>query len=121
MHANIAPAGASADPEAVGNLTAMGFSEEAASAALVACNGSLERAADWLFSHMDDLDAAVAAVKAAASGQGSGSSSAAAAGGGTAPADRWVSATFAVVGPIQTPRVFKVAPCAAAHTTTCIP
>lgn len=31
-------------------------------AALKACDGSVERAADWLFSHMDDLDAAVANV-----------------------------------------------------------
>lgn len=28
-----------------------------------ACSGSLERAADWLFSHMDDLDGAVAQVR----------------------------------------------------------
>jgi ubiquitin carboxyl-terminal hydrolase 5/13 len=53
------------------NLTAMGFSEDAASTALTACGGSLERAADWLFSHMDDLEGAVAAAKAQAAGAGS--------------------------------------------------
>lgn len=31
-------------------------------AALQACDGNVERAADWLFSHMDDLAAAVAAA-----------------------------------------------------------
>lgn len=61
------------DPEAVSNLTAMGFSEDAASTALAACGGSLERAADWLFSHMDDLESAVAAAKAAAAGSGANS------------------------------------------------
>lgn len=35
---------------------------------LQACSGSMERAGDWLFSHMDDLDAAVAGVIAAAQG-----------------------------------------------------
>ncbi len=40
----------------------MGFSEAHAGAALQACAGSLERAADWLFNHMDDLDGAVAKV-----------------------------------------------------------
>ena len=35
-----------------------------AEAALKTCNGSLERAADWLFSHSDNLDAAVASVNA---------------------------------------------------------
>lgn len=43
-------------------LTAMGFSERQATGALAACQGSVERAADWLFSHMDDLDAAVEAA-----------------------------------------------------------
>ena len=33
---------------------------------LQACHASLERAADWLFSHADDLDSAVAAVSGAA-------------------------------------------------------
>jgi len=34
---------------------------------LQACSGSVERAADWLFSHADDLDAAVASVSSAGS------------------------------------------------------
>jgi ubiquitin carboxyl-terminal hydrolase 5/13 len=29
---------------------------------LQACNGNIERTADWLFSHMDDMDAAVRCV-----------------------------------------------------------
>lgn len=73
-----------ADPEAVSNLTAMGFSADAAATALGACGGSLERAADWLFSHMDDLDSAVAAAKAAAAG--GGSTAAGGGGGGAVPA-----------------------------------
>jgi ubiquitin carboxyl-terminal hydrolase 5/13 len=48
----------------------MGFSEVHASAALGACSGSVERAADWLFSHADDLDGAVAALSAQAGGSG---------------------------------------------------
>ena len=38
-----------------------------ATAALMSCGGNAERAGDWLFSHMDDLDAAVASVQGAAS------------------------------------------------------
>ena len=34
-----------------------------------ACHGSLERSADWLFSHTDDLDAAVASVNGASAPQ----------------------------------------------------
>ena len=41
-----------------------------AEAAVKTCNGSLERAADWLFSHSDNLDAAVAAVSAPAAPPG---------------------------------------------------
>lgn len=51
------------DPESVGMLSAMGFTERQAKAALKSCNGSVERAADWLFTRTDDLDAAVAAVE----------------------------------------------------------
>jgi len=58
----VAPPRAEADPESVMMLTSMGFDNEAAQAALKACSGSLERAADWLFSHSDDLQAAIAAV-----------------------------------------------------------
>lgn len=66
---------AAVDPEALMMLTSMGFSEAHVKGALKACGGNAERAADWLFSHSDDLDAALAQV----SGGGGG---AAAAGGG---------------------------------------
>lgn len=55
--------GAEAGPESVAMLMAMGFTERQAKAALTSCNGSVERAADWLFSRADGLDAAVAAVE----------------------------------------------------------
>lgn len=57
-------------PESLSSLTAMGFSERHATAALAACDGNLERAADWLMSRMDDLDSAVEAVLAASGGIG---------------------------------------------------
>lgn len=47
--------------------------------------GNVERAGDWLFSHMDDLPAAIAAVKGGAAG-GAG---AAAAGGDAAAGNRY--------------------------------
>eukprot|EP00180_Rhodochaete_pulchella_P002060 Plantae.Rhodophyta-Rhodochaete_pulchella.ctg3104.p2 GENE.Plantae.Rhodophyta-Rhodochaete_pulchella.ctg3104~~Plantae.Rhodophyta-Rhodochaete_pulchella.ctg3104.p2 ORF type:complete len:363 (-),score=64.39 Plantae.Rhodophyta-Rhodochaete_pulchella.ctg3104:843-1931(-) len=40
-------------------LSSMGFSERHATGALKACDGNLERAADWLFSRTDNLDSAV--------------------------------------------------------------
>lgn len=52
----------SLDPEAVMMLTSMGFSEAHVTAALEQCGGNAERGADWLFSHSDDLDGAVAAL-----------------------------------------------------------
>jgi len=64
------------DPEALMMLSSMGFSEPHVKAALKACGGSTERAADWLFSHADDLDGAVAALGGGGGGGG-------AAGGGT--------------------------------------
>lgn len=66
--ASVSAAAAAVDPEALTLLSSMGFSELHASAALGACGGSVERAADWLFSHADDLDGAVAALSAGASG-----------------------------------------------------
>lgn len=51
-------------PGSIAMLTAMGFTEVQAKAALTATNGSLERAGDWLFSHADNLDAAVRDVLA---------------------------------------------------------
>ncbi|KAK3270733.1 ubiquitin-specific protease ubp14 [Cymbomonas tetramitiformis] len=59
-----APAATAPDPEAVATLSAMGFTVPQVEGALKATSGNLERAADWLFSHMDDLDAALASVNA---------------------------------------------------------
>eukprot|EP00928_Gymnodinium_smaydae_P035973 TRINITY_DN25229_c0_g1_i6.p2 TRINITY_DN25229_c0_g1~~TRINITY_DN25229_c0_g1_i6.p2 ORF type:complete len:1002 (-),score=315.63 TRINITY_DN25229_c0_g1_i6:85-3090(-) len=64
--------GGGADPELVATLAAMGFSEAHASAALKACGNNAERAADWLFSHCDDLDGAVAALGGDSAGGGGG-------------------------------------------------
>ena len=33
----------------------LGFTDEQAKAALMATDGNMERAADWLFSHSDDM------------------------------------------------------------------
>mmetsp|Transcript_68644 Transcript_68644/g.123711 ORF Transcript_68644/g.123711 Transcript_68644/m.123711 type:complete len:837 (+) Transcript_68644:196-2706(+) len=65
------------DPEAVSMLCSMGFAEAHVAAALKSCTNSAERAADWLFSHSDDLDGAVAALGGPAAGSG-GSTGAAA-------------------------------------------
>lgn len=53
---------APANPEAVIMLTSMGFTKRQVQGALKATGGDAERAADWLFSRIDDLDAAVAEV-----------------------------------------------------------
>lgn len=70
-------------------LEGMGFNRDAATAALMATANNIERAADWLFSHMDDLDAAVARVRCeqqATAGGGRATAS-----GAVAPATvRWV-------------------------------
>ena len=55
-------AGAAEDPATLMILTSLGFTERQAQAALKATNGDAERGADWLFSHTDNLDAAVAEV-----------------------------------------------------------
>jgi len=60
--AEAAAATTGADPAAVESLCAMGFDERQAKGALAACSGNVERAADWIFSHMDDLEQAVAAA-----------------------------------------------------------
>ncbi|KAG2446804.1 hypothetical protein HYH02_008364 [Chlamydomonas schloesseri] len=78
--AGAAAAAPEADPEKVSTLSGMGFSEEHAKAALQACSGSLERAADWLFNHMDDLDGAVAKVLSEAAGAAAAAAAAPAAG-----------------------------------------
>eukprot|EP00927_Polykrikos_kofoidii_P060111 TRINITY_DN55174_c0_g1_i1.p1 TRINITY_DN55174_c0_g1~~TRINITY_DN55174_c0_g1_i1.p1 ORF type:complete len:864 (+),score=183.87 TRINITY_DN55174_c0_g1_i1:104-2593(+) len=62
--------GGDADPEAVAMLTSMGFSEMHVKAALKSCDNNAERGADWLFSHADDLDAAVAALSGGGAGGG---------------------------------------------------
>ena len=67
-------ADASPDPANVAMLASMGFAENHATVALIACDGNIERAADWLFSRADDLDAAVAEVNAAAAGHRSATS-----------------------------------------------
>jgi ubiquitin carboxyl-terminal hydrolase 5/13 len=43
--------------DGVSMLVAMGFTRDQAVKALKQTNGNLERAGDWLFSHMDELDA----------------------------------------------------------------
>ncbi|XP_067144900.1 ubiquitin carboxyl-terminal hydrolase 5 [Centruroides vittatus] len=43
------------NPEAVATIAAMGFTEEQAVCALKATENNLERAADWIFSHADEL------------------------------------------------------------------
>jgi len=64
------PGGDAADPEAVAMLASMGFAEAHVSAALKACGNNAERAADWLFSHADDLEGAVAALSGGDAGGG---------------------------------------------------
>jgi len=44
------------DPESLMMLTSMGFSDKQATRALRKCDGNLERACDWVMSHMDDPD-----------------------------------------------------------------
>ena len=59
------------DPEAMGNLMAMSFSEAQARKALKNTDNNVERAVDWIFSHPDDVggdddDADVTAAPSAA-------------------------------------------------------
>lgn len=72
-----APSGeAEVNPETLMMLTSMGFSEAQVIPVLKHTNGDAERAADWLFSHSDDLDGSIAALSgdaAAASSTPSGS------------------------------------------------
>jgi ubiquitin carboxyl-terminal hydrolase 5/13 len=44
------------DPESLMMIESMGFSAKQAKRALRKCDGNLERAMDWIFSHMDDPD-----------------------------------------------------------------
>jgi len=48
------------DEEAVGSLSGMGFEEEAVRKVLKALKNDVQRAADFLLSHMEDLDSALA-------------------------------------------------------------
>mmetsp|Transcript_23484 Transcript_23484/g.30695 ORF Transcript_23484/g.30695 Transcript_23484/m.30695 type:complete len:861 (-) Transcript_23484:288-2870(-) len=66
-----------ANPELVMTLSSMGFTEQQVTAALKATDNNGERAADWLFSHMDNLDAAIADLEG---NSGTGSSGAKSAG-----------------------------------------
>lgn len=62
------------DPEVVSQLmNLMGFTEEQVRAALKATDNNSERAADWLFSHLDDMASAVAAVEGRGGGGGGAS------------------------------------------------
>jgi len=71
--------------ESISQLESMGFTSLQAQAALKATGNSLERAADWLFSHGDTLDEAVGQIMAASDGDaGAGGGSAASA---SAPLD----------------------------------
>lgn len=63
------------DPEAVEMLCSLGFAQVHVMAALKSCMNNSERAADWLFSHADDLESATAAVTGQASATGSASNS----------------------------------------------
>lgn len=45
-----------ADSEALATIVSMGFTPEQATKALKATDNNVERAMDWIFSHMDDLN-----------------------------------------------------------------
>lgn len=49
-----AKSGFKADPESVMMIESMGFSAKQAERALRKCDGNLERACDWIFSHLDE-------------------------------------------------------------------
>eukprot|EP01035_Chromulina_nebulosa_P019934 gene19934-25897_t len=48
--------------ESILMLSSMGYTHDQAKASLLATDNNIERAADWLFSHVDDLDRAVAEI-----------------------------------------------------------
>eukprot|EP00037_Helgoeca_nana_P028304 m.332262 g.332262 ORF g.332262 m.332262 type:complete len:822 (-) comp27727_c1_seq35:2829-5294(-) len=75
-------ASGSSEPSAelIGNLTMLGFTDEQARAALLSTGNSPERGAEWLFSRMDNMDAAVAEALAAVDGGGGAAAAAADAG-----------------------------------------
>ena len=49
------------------------FTADQVRAAVKHCDGAADRAADWLFSHMDNLDGAIAAIESSAAANGSAS------------------------------------------------
>ena len=51
------------------------FTADQVRAAVKHCSGAADRAADWLFSHMDDIDSAVAALESTSAGASSASTS----------------------------------------------
>lgn len=55
------------DPAVMQMLCGLGFGKDAVELAVSSCNGDAQRAADWLFSHMDELPALVAAASSASS------------------------------------------------------
>lgn len=52
----------SVDADSIAMLSSLGYTEQQATAALLSTDNNIERAADWLFSRADCLDAAVAEV-----------------------------------------------------------
>jgi ubiquitin carboxyl-terminal hydrolase 5/13 len=46
------------DSDTIRNLESMGFPSQAAEAALIACDGDINRAVEWLFSRADEMPAA---------------------------------------------------------------
>jgi ubiquitin carboxyl-terminal hydrolase 5/13 len=97
--ASAAPASASVDPELMMQLTSMGFDEDRAKYALKQANGNIERAADWLFSHMDEPLPSAQDDSAHGAGAGAGAGSAAAAAGGPPfPGDYASSGKYGLVG-----------------------
>lgn len=83
------------DPAAIAMIGDMGFPPDVAAIALRACDGDLERATDWLFSH-PDAAAAAAAVPDEPMGGGAVSVAAAGAAGGGAGAGPGAAAGFDV-------------------------
>merc|ERR1712107_711596 len=50
------PSASSFDPEMIAMITSMGFTETQSKKALNATDGNVERAIDWIFSHLSELD-----------------------------------------------------------------
>jgi len=53
---NAVPSASSFDPEMIAMITSMGFTETQSKKALNATDGNVERAIDWIFSHLSELD-----------------------------------------------------------------